>query len=391
MDQSLSDATMAYGEEAATAMLGLDALYRREAGDGDGLVVLNMSTTHQPEPFADYEAAHARFAELERRAARLPEADRQRYYSQLCHSSMAVCRWRQGRLPFAEQLSGFLHVPAAPADDAALDGLRAEMRALLNRMGYSGDLAAQCAAWQERNHVPAGEVVGTLTELLGEAWDRTAERIALPAPKEDGMRVSGVHGVPYSARCDYAHRTIDLNLDPIYTSPGLKHLAVHEGYPGHYVQFKLRETWYREGTAPADGLLSVVNTASSSPFEGIADNGLIMIDWVESDDDRLAELLTRYRSGIGTGAAWRLHALGWSDGQVRDWLRGVGLVGGEGWVDNRMRFITAPQRSVLIWSYWWGAASVTPVWRSVPAERRGEFVRFLYGRMHSPQTVAMFA
>lgn len=64
------------------------------------------------------------------------------------------------------------------------------------------------------------------------------------------------------------------------------------------------------GKAAADGLLSVVNTASSSPFEGIADNGLHVIDWIVSDDDRLAELLTRYRSGIGTVAAWRLHAEG---------------------------------------------------------------------------------
>ncbi|HJZ47203.1 MAG TPA: hypothetical protein VKE41_08565 [Roseiflexaceae bacterium] len=36
--------------------------------------------------------------------------------------------------------------------------------------------------------------------------------------------------------------------------------------------------------APADGLLSVVNTASSCIFEGIADNGLRMLDWLDSED-----------------------------------------------------------------------------------------------------------
>lgn len=75
---------------------------------------------------------------------------------------------------------------------------------------------------------------------------------------------------------------------------------------------------------------------------------------------------------------------------MRDWLRANALVGGEGWVDNRMRFITAPERSVLIWSYWWGGAAVTPVYQRVPAERRAEFLSYLYGRMHCPQTVAMF-
>lgn len=391
METKLSDATLAFGEAATGALLGLDALYRTESRDGEGLVVLNMSETHQPEPFGSYAEARARFADLRRQAATLPEPDRQRYYDQLCVSEIAVCRWREGELPFAEQLNDFLHVPAAPASDAELEQLQASMRALLNGMGYSGDLAAQCAAWQERNRVPRDEVPETLTALLDEAWDRTAERMEMPAPKSDGMRVQGVSGVPYSGRCDYAHRMIDLNVDPIYTRPGLKHLAVHEGYPGHYVQFKLRETWYHDGTAPADNLLSVVNTASSSPFEGIADNGLHVIDWIDGDDDRLSALLTRYRAGIGTAAAWRLHALGWSAEQVADWLHAHALVGGEGWVANRMRFISEPARSVLIWSYWWGERSVTPVWERVPTERRAEFLRYLYGRMHSPQTVAMFA
>jgi hypothetical protein len=386
----LSDATMAYGELITPALLGVDALFRAE-GDEDGLAVLNMSTTHQPEPFADYAAAIERFGELRQPAAGLPEADRRRYYDQLCGSTIAFCRWRLGQLSFGEQLSGFLHMPATPAADSELDALRGQMHALLGRMGYSGDLAAQCAAWQDRVQVPADEIVPTLGELLSEAWDRTAERMLIPAPKSDGMRVSGVRGVPFSARCDYSQRMIDLNIDPIYTRPALKHLAVHEGYPGHYVQFKLREHWYASGEAPADGLLSLVNTASSSPFEGIADNGLHLLDWIVDDDDRLSELLTRYRSGIATGAAWRLHAEGWAAEQVRDWLRANALVGGEGWVDNRMRFIGAPQRGALIWSYWWGAPAVTSAYLAVPAARRAAYTDYLYGRMHSPQTVAMFS
>ncbi len=387
----LSDATMAFGEDVTGALLGLDALFRAEGDANDGLVVVNMSTTHTPEPFADYQAALERFGELERRAATLPEPDRNQYYRQLCQSEIAFCRWRMGNLPFAEQLPGFLHVPAAPASDQELDGLRADMRTLLLRMGYSGDLAAQCAAWEDRNRVPADEVQETITALLSEAWDRTSERMDIPAPKSDGMRVSTVRGKPFSARCMYPTRTIELNIDPIYTRPALKHLAVHEGYPGHYVQFKLREAGYAAGTAPADNLLSVVNTASSSPFEGIADNGLRVIDWLDTDDDLVSALLTRYRAGIGTVAAWKLHAEGWEPARVRDWLHANALVGGEGWIDNRMRFIGAPDRSALIWSYWWGEPTVADVWARVPTERRSEFLAYLYGRMHSPQTIALFA
>jgi hypothetical protein len=284
-----------------------------------------------------------------------------------------------------------LHVPPEPVSDAELDRLRGEMRSLLNRMGYQGDLAAQCADWEQRNRVPPDQVQDVLQAMMDEAWERTERYLLkIPAPKSDAMQVKTGSGMPFNARCDYAHRTIELNIDPVLTQAGLKHLAVHEGCPGHYLQFKLRETWHREGTAPADVLLSVVNTASSSVFEGIADTGMEMIRWVESDDDRLSAFMGRYRAGIGTGAAWRLHALGWSVEKTTDWLRSQNLIGGEGWVTNRIKFLAAPSRAALIWSYWWGEKVVSPAWERTPEAQRADFLRFLYGRMHSNQTIAMF-
>jgi hypothetical protein len=388
---ALSDATLAYGEDLTCALLGLDTLYRAESGDGDGLAVLNMAFGFQPEPFADYAAARERFTELATRAAILPEPDRRLYYEQTCRSSLAVIRWRTAGVTLPEQIADFLHLPAAPASDGELDDLRGAMRGLLNELGYSGDLVAQCAAWEERQRVPPEAVPDVLRELLDEAWDRTVERLELPAPKSDGMRVEPVSGVAYNARCDFLHRTIQLNIDPILTRPALKHLAVHEGYPGHYAQFKLREALHARGEATSDGLLSVVNTAHSSVFEGIADNGLRLIDWYEGADDRFSALMTRYRAGIGTGAAWRLHALGWPEERVADWLRVQTLVGGEGWVANRLRFIAAPQRCALIWSYWAGEAAVAPVWEGTPTARHPGLLRYLYGRLHSPQSLNLFA
>jgi hypothetical protein len=405
----LSDATLRYAEELTTALLGADALYAREqegklppAEPGsteaagalwagrERLIVLNMSQTHQPEPFADYAEARERFIELHERAATLPEPDRRRYYAQCCHSTIAFTRWREGALPFTGQIKDFLHVPAAPAGGGTVDALREEMRDLLNAMGYSGDLADQFAAWEARHRVPPDAVEGVLNELMDEAWERTTARMPMPAPKSDGMRVVTETGAPYNARCDYLNRTVHLNIDPVLTRPALKHLAVHECYPGHYLQFKLRETWYRDGTAPADGLLSVVNTASSCTFEGIADNGMAVLDWLDSDDDRLSALMTQYRAAIVTKAAWRLHALRWGATETEEWLRSQTLVGGEGWVANRMRFIAAPHRCALIWSYWYGEQSVAPIWHRTPQNRRSDFLRFLFGRMHSPQSVALF-
>lgn len=387
----LSDSTLHYAEEMTGALLGVDRLVRQEGGDqDDGLVVVNMDPGRVPTAFADFEQAESTLLDLKERAAELPEPDRRRYYDQLCASTLSLLHWRQGRLTFAEQISGFLHVPPEPVSDAELDQLQRALHTLLQEMGYDGALGPAAQAWETRNRVPPDEIAGTLQGIMDEAWDRTVERMEIPAPRSDAMQVRTVSGAAFNARCDYLQRTVELNIDPILTYQSLKHLAVHECYPGHYVQFKLRETWYHQGTAAADGLLSIVNSASSSPFEGIADNGLYVIDWATTDDDRLSALLGRYRSGLGTAAAWRLHALGWSEPDTELWLRERALIGGEGWAANRIRFIRAPQRAALIWSYWWGGLCVQPVWARQPAERRSAFLQYLYGRMHSPQTVAMF-
>lgn len=394
-DIALSDRTLDFGREVVTAILGVDRLYREESGDETGLAVLNMDTdgVFSPDPFEGYADAAERWHGIGAAADSLPEPDRRTYYAQLADATLAFIRWRSGGLDFESQLGHFLQMPAEPVPDATLDALRSDMRALLGGMGYHGDLAAQAAAWEDRNRVPPDEVEEVSRALMHEAWVRTNERVVeIPADESDGMNVVAVTGVPFNARCNYLARKVELNVEPTLTRPGLRHLAVHEGYPGHYVQFKLRETWFRDGTAPADNLLSVVNTASSSVFEGIADTGLAMIGWDESDDDRVQELMNRYRSAIGTGAAWRLHALGWSREDATDWLRAQALTGGEGWVQNRMGFVEAPSRAVLIWSYWWGEPTVSKAWHAaVGAGRKDPFVRYLYGRMNSNRTVEMFA
>ncbi len=389
----LSVETLALGKRAMTALLGLDALYRRESADGDGLAVVNLDTRgrYAADAFATYAEAARVFEELRSEAGRLPEADRRVYYDALCHSTLAFIAWRRNGLPFIEQIRDFLHVPAEPAPVEELEALQAEMGALMTRMGYVGDLRSQCAAWEERNRVPPEEVPAVLEGLLDEAWRRTEDRlIRIPRPRSDGMRVVPVSGVAFNARCNYLERRIELNIDPILTRPGLKHLAVHEGYPGHYLQFTLRATMAERGEAAADVLLSIVNSASSSIFEGIGDSGITMLDWMESDDDRVQALMNAYRAGIGTEAAWQFHALGWPAQKVADSLAERSLVGGSGWVANRVKFIQSPSRAVLIWSYWWGERVVTRAWNRIGAYRRDGFLPFLYGRMHSNASIELF-
>lgn len=389
----LSRETLALGRRAMTALLGVDALYRKESADGEGLAVVNLDLErrYKADAFPGYAEAARCFEELRVDAGRLPEADRRAYFDALCRSTMAFITWRRTGLPFVEQIRDFLHVPAEPAPADELLGLQNEMGALLSRMGYMGDLRSQCAAWEEKNRVSAEQVPAVLEGLLDEAWRRTEERIIrIPRPKSDGMHVVPVSGVAFNARCNYLSRRIELNVDPVLTRPGLKHLAVHEGYPGHYLQFTLRSIMAESGEASADVLLSIVNSASSSIFEGIGDSGITMLDWMESDDDRVQALMNVYRAGIGTEAAWRFHALGWPAQKVADALSERSLVGGDGWVANRVKFIQSPSRAVLIWSYWWGERVVTKAWNRVGAYRRDSFLPFLYGRMHSNASIELF-
>ena len=387
----ISNATRDYAEEFTRMLLGVDALVRAQEGDDDDrLVVVNMAPSIDPMPYGGLDEATAHLEALAARAAELPEPDRALYYRQQCGSTLALVERRRGSLGLAEQIARFLHVAAEPASDAELGDLHEQIHALLTDMGYRGSVAEQCNAWQERQRVAPEDVDGVLTAYMDEAWDRSEMVIPMPAPKSDGMRVATVRDAHFNARCDYLARTVEINIDPVLTRTALKHLAIHEGYPGHYVQFKLREHWYAEGLAPADGLLSIVNSASSCTFEGIADYGTQLLDWIDPDD-RLQALLMHYGTGLGTGAAWRLHALGWPEGQVADWLRERALIGGEGWVANRLRFIAAPQRCALIWSYWYGEPAVRTAWEHVAASRRDEFLQFVYGRMHSTLSILMFA
>lgn len=102
-------------------------------------------------------------------------------------------------------------------------------------------------------------------------------------------------------------------------------------------------------------------------------------------------MMNAYRMGVCTVAAWKLHALSESKAEVKAWLTANTFTGGAGWVANRLRFISNPGRAVLIWSYWHGEPNVAKAWRAVSKSNRPEFLRWLYSRMHSTSSVAMFA
>lgn len=385
----LDRATLAYAERLARAYRGLDTLHRAANPDDPwGLVVLDMAENRSPTSFGGWDAARGAFVRLAEEAADLVEADRRRYYADLCRSALTVVAWneRDGALPLEEQVAGFLATEPRPASEAELGAVRAELGRELAAAGHGGPLRDAARAWETATRVATDELVPTMERLMHEALDRTATVFDVPMPRLPSVTL--VRGAAFNARCDFARGVVELNADPVITLGDLRHLVVHEVVPGHCLQFETRKLAAREGWGGADGLMSLVKSAGSPLFEGVADAGNELIGWTEPVD-RITALVSRLRAGIGTVAAWGIHREGWSRERARAYLAEYALMGGAGWVENRLGYSAPKGRGAHVWSYWLGEQALRPVYARHPNGMPAGDLRTIYGRMHSLASLAV--
>ena len=385
----LSDATLEFGEELATVTLGIDALDRKlyqTDDDYDGVACINLGWDKSA-TYADWDEARAALDELAAKALTLPEPDRRLYYSQACISLDSFCAWRQGKLErLTDQVSLFLLSDGAPMSEAYMVNQCKRLDQYFDLLGYKGDLMERTQRWQEENAVPRDEVQSTMTELMGTAREITGTFLPLP---EEPYKVATVDGGPFSARSEVMNLQVVINIAPIYTRPALKHLVCHEIYPGHYMQFYLRRELWKQGFAAADGLLSVTNHSSSSCFEGLADKGGQFLGWTDTND-RIFEIYSDIKNAIGTLSSYQLHVLGWPEEKVEDYMRQWPLLGGEAAIKSRMEFINDTTRAALIWSYWRGDQAFDNVLCRLSDEDMPRFYEYIYGRLHTPSSLALF-
>ena len=139
----------------------------------------------------------------------------------------------------------------------------------------------------------------------------------------------------------------------------------------------------------ADGLLPVTNHASSSCFEGLADMGGHFLGWMDVND-RISEVLSDIKSALGTLSSYQLNHLGWPEEKVMDYMRQWPLMGGEGAVRSRMAFVRDPERSALIWFYWRGDQAFQNVMQRLEPEDYPRFYEYIYQRLHTPASLALF-
>ena len=203
------------------------------------------------------------------------------------------------------------------------------------------------------------------------------------------MALNPLHDVPFTARCGFAERRMDLNVDNAFTRAALKHLVCHEVFPGHATQLLYTRAEVDAGRSDADALLCTANAVTGCVQEGIGDQGVQLIDWIEDDDDDIHLALRNLKSAVQTTAAWRLMVEHEPVEAVADYMRTVGC-GQDPWVQGRLRMARHPFRGAFIASYYAGNESVRRVRERVAAADRAAFNHYLYGQVHSPRSLEMF-
>ncbi|HWG85290.1 MAG TPA: hypothetical protein VNT60_07425 [Deinococcales bacterium] len=383
------------GRRLTALTMGIDRMERRTSGgqgalDSEGLVPIYLGDDLvPPEEPENHDEALARLTELEREVASFPEGPRRTFLTAMIDSVRAAVQLFKGEeLGFAEKLERLVRVPAAPVMPERLGELRDEVSGLLESRGYrNGALPDLARRWEADRFLAKDAIPAEFERLMGEAQRRTDALVF--ATGDYTMRLNPVSGVPYTARCNFKAGKMDLNLDLEFTRPAIKHLVCHEVFPGHSTQLLYTLEAAREGTSPPDVLLCTANGATGAVQEGIGDQGIHVIDFVEDEDDALHLALRRLRTAAATSAAWYQMAEGWPLERVHAFLEETAFPQAA-WLEGRLRFAAHPFRGPFIASYWFGDEAVREVRLSAGEARRQEFVDFLYGSMNTPDSLRMF-
>ena len=245
-----------------------------------------------------------------------------------------------------------------------MQGYHKGIRQALDELGYrGGDLLEDFARWEKHARIPEDKVLDVLADFQRQARDRCGRLASvLKADWLGGEWITPVaqRDVPSSAYCDFPRRQVLLNVGFPYTAFSLKHLAVHEAFQGHLVHLKLRERRVAEGLMPLDAaqVIVVTSSASSALFEGIADNGLQFLDWIETPEDHLGHYLQRLRSALRCRAAWKVLGEGRSIDEVLPGIAAASLQAPDV-TRSRLDFLSTAA----------GMASVRPSSTHIGAER----------------------
>ena len=395
MEKPLPPRFDSFSERLTRVTLGVDALERdKNRGDGpldsEGLLPIYLGADLIAAPvYGEWSQVES---ELDALTAQLPTvepASRRVFATAMLRSLRTAVRlFRGDALDYAAKVTDLVGAPAGPVDTEEVEVTRERLHVLLRGCGVvHGSLAQRIAAWEQERVLPVDEIERAFNSLMSEGRARTAARIFDAG--DFSMALNPVRGVPYTARCVFDARKMDLNVDLKFTRAAIKHLVAHEVFPGHATQLLLTRARVEQGTAHPETLLCTANTVLGCVQEGIADEGVELIDWVEDEDDRIHLELRRLRSAAQASAGWYLMVDERPADSVAQYLRDT-AAGQESWVRGRLKMAAHPFRGAFIASYWAGARAVRKVLERTAPSDFPRFVEYLYGNAHTPQSLEMF-
>jgi hypothetical protein len=392
---NLTPSVETFSTDLTAVTMGMDALERASARGGglldtEGLVPLylgaDLVTARQ---YVDWPEVRRDLAALTADAAHLPPGPRRVFIGAMLRSlECAAHLFAGGTLDYAVKVRDLVGAPEGPVDDTEIEAIRDALDALLRRQRIGrGSLRERIVAWEDQHALAPAQLERTFEALMAEGKARTAARIFDTG--DFTMALEPVRHVAYTARCGFDQRKMALNVDLAFTRAALKHLVAHEVFPGHATQLLLTRARVAAGESLPETLLCSANTVLGCVQEGIADEGMALIDWFEDDDDHIHHQLRRLRSAAQTSAAWYLMVDQWQPASVAEYLRDT-AAGQAAWIDGRLRMAAHPFRGAFIASYWAGARAVRRVFERTPAADFPRFIEYLYGNAHSPESLEMY-
>ncbi len=383
---------MKLGQDLAEITAGVDRLYRTGLNRGDvldreGLIPVAVAAV-APRSFRDWpQALDAINALLERIPIEAETGHSADWLTEMTLSLASLARMFSGeKQRFRDRLRDQLRVDPAPIPDTILDGYRTELQEALEALGYrSGHLAEDVEAWEADTKVDPDQVLSRLAEIQRVAQIRS--RTLILDIGDDWIDPKAVRDRPYAAYCDYPGRSLWLNLEFYYTEADLKHLATHEAFPGHLVHLSRRETLVMRGEMSLEGAQVVTNSASSALFEGIAENGIELLNWIDGPQDIAGIALQRLRSALRCNATWMVFESGMTIEEATIATAGPSFQSPET-TRRRLAFLSHELRAPFLFTYWCGDHAVQQFLKVSTGWDRRSVVRELYDRMHTPKTLA---
>jgi hypothetical protein len=375
--------------------MGIHAL-ERQRNDGhslldeEGLVpIYTGGDLLTPRSYRDWETVNKDLSDLEMALETVAPGERRTFLEGLIGSLRLAVRLFSGGSPtYQQKVMGLVGATCGHEDAGMIAACRDRIDRLLTRLGFTrGSLAARVRNWEEDRAIPEHKLDAMLAELMIEAKRRTDEMIFDTGDFE--MEIRPVRDVPYPAWCGFAERRVDLNVDLLLSRAALKHVICHNIYPGHATHALYTHAEVVAGRSTFDALLISANAVTGCVQEGIGDQGIYLIDWMEDEDDELSAELRGLRSACQTSATWAYMAEGQPAEQTVTYLRDTAL-GQDAWVRGRLRSAAHPFKGPFAASFWTGNEVVRRVRERVSDAQRPDFIRYLYGRAHSPQSLEMF-